>query len=95
MFFKKNPEEILSKAELTQIGLHNPSITLFLGETSTLEFLVYCYGVEKVLGKKFHHGINWDSSIETCTLSYKIDSQWEFAVWYKELNLVLCDNLEG
>ena len=70
MFFKKNPEEILSKAELTQIGLNNPSITLFLGETSTLEFLVYCYGVEKVLGKKFHHGINWDSSIETCTLSY-------------------------
>ena len=32
-----NPEEILSKAELTQIGLNNPSITLFLGETSTLE----------------------------------------------------------
>ena len=26
---------------------------------------------------------------------YKIDSQWEFAVWHKELNLVLCDNLEG
>ena len=25
---------------------------------------------------------------------YKIDSQWEFAVWYK-LSLVLCDNLEG
>ena len=26
---------------------------------------------------------------------YKIDSQWEFAVWRRELNLVLCDSLEG
>ena len=25
----------------------------------------------------------------------KIDSKWEFAVWHRELNLVLCDNLEG
>ena len=26
---------------------------------------------------------------------YKIDSQWEFAVLRRELNLVLCDSLEG
>ena len=25
----------------------------------------------------------------------KIDSQWEFAVWLRELQLGLCDNLEG
>ena len=25
----------------------------------------------------------------------KIDSQWEFAVWLRELNPVLCDNLDG
>ena len=25
----------------------------------------------------------------------KTESQWEFAAWYRELNLVLCDNLEG
>ena len=25
----------------------------------------------------------------------KMDSQWEFAVWHRELNLVPCDNLEG
>ena len=25
----------------------------------------------------------------------KTESQWEFAVLYRELNLVLCDNLEG
>ena len=26
---------------------------------------------------------------------YKIDSQWEFAVWLRELKQGLCDNLEG
>ena len=25
----------------------------------------------------------------------KIDGKWEFAVWHRELSLVLCDNLEG
>ena len=24
-----------------------------------------------------------------------MDSHWEFSVWHRELNLVLCDNLEG
>ena len=24
-----------------------------------------------------------------------MDSQWDFAVWHRELNPVLCDNLEG
>ena len=25
----------------------------------------------------------------------KIDSKWEFALWHREPNPVLCDNLEG
>ena len=32
-----------------------------------------------------------ESNMET----YKIDSQWEFAVWLRELKEGLCDNLEG
>ena len=27
--------------------------------------------------------------------SYKIDCQWEFAVWFSDLKWVLCDKLEG
>ena len=31
-------------------------------------------------------GTNWDSSTETCTLPYvKLDSQWKFAIWCREL----------
>ena len=26
--------------------------------------------------------------------SWEIDGKWEFAVWHRELNLVLCNNLE-
>ena len=40
-------------------------------------------------------GTNWDSSIEKYIAVCKIDSQWEFAVRCRELNMVLCDNLEG
>ena len=41
-------------------------------------------------------GMNWERSTETYSLLYvKLDSQWEFAVWCKELNPVLCDSLEG
>ena len=29
------------------------------------------------------------------TTIYKTDSQWEFAVWLRELKQGLCDNLEG
>ena len=25
----------------------------------------------------------------------KIDSQWEFSVWLREVKVLLCDNLEG
>ena len=25
----------------------------------------------------------------------KTDSQWEYAIWYRDSNPMLCDNLEG
>ena len=33
--------------------------------------------------------------METYIIISKIDGQWEFAVWLRELKLGLCDNLEG
>ena len=35
------------------------------------------------------------SNVETNITIWKIDSQWEFAVWLRELELGLCNNLEG
>ena len=35
------------------------------------------------------------SNVETYTATYKIDSQWEFAVWLRKLKQGLCINLEG
>ena len=35
------------------------------------------------------------SSMEIYNIICKIDSQWEFAVWFKELKHGLCDNLEA
>ena len=36
-----------------------------------------------------------NSNMETYITMYKIDSQWEFAVWLRELIPGLCNNLEG
>ena len=36
-----------------------------------------------------------ESDLETYIIISKIDGQWEFAVWLRELKLGLCDNLEG
>ena len=36
-----------------------------------------------------------ESNMETYNTIWKIDSQWEFAVWLGELKQGLCDNLEG
>ena len=33
--------------------------------------------------------------METYITMYKIDSQWEFAVWLRKLKQGLCINLEG
>ena len=38
--------------------------------------------------------MNSESSMETHFTICKIDSQWEFAIWCRELNPVFCDNLE-
>ena len=35
------------------------------------------------------------SNMETYITIHKIDSQWEFAVWLRELKQRLCINLEG
>ena len=35
------------------------------------------------------------SNMETFITIYKIDSQWEFAVWLRKLKQGLCINLEG
>ena len=41
-------------------------------------------------------GTNGESSMKTYTFTIcKTDSQWEFAIWHTELELGLCDNLEG
>ena len=36
-----------------------------------------------------------ESNMETYITICKIDSQWEFAVWPRELKQGLCNNLEG
>ena len=36
-----------------------------------------------------------ESNIEIYNTICKIDSQWEFAVWLRELKQGLCNNLEG
>ena len=40
-------------------------------------------------------GTNWESSLETYSVMYKIDRQWGLAVWCGKFNPGLCDNLEG
>ena len=35
------------------------------------------------------------SNMETYITICKIDSQWEFAVWFKKLKQGICINLEG
>ena len=36
-----------------------------------------------------------ESNLKTYITICKIDSQWEFAVWFRTLNQGLCINLEG
>ena len=40
-------------------------------------------------------GIYGKSNMETYITIYKIDSQWEFVVWLRNLKQGLCINLEG
>ena len=36
-----------------------------------------------------------ESNKEIYNIICKIESQWEFAIWLRELKQGLCDNLEG
>ena len=36
-----------------------------------------------------------ENNMDTYITIYKIDSQWEFAVWLRKLKQGLCINLEG
>ena len=36
-----------------------------------------------------------ESNMEIYNTVYKIDSQWEFSVWLRELKPKICNNLEG
>ena len=36
-----------------------------------------------------------ESNMETYIIVCKVDSQWDFAVWLRELKPGLCNNLEG
>ena len=46
-------------------------------------------------GEEGEREIYGESNMETYIMICKINSQWEFAVWLRELRQVLCDNLEG
>ena len=40
-------------------------------------------------------GTDWENSMETWITVCRVDSQWKFPVWCRELKPILCDNLEG
>ena len=46
-------------------------------------------------GEEGEGGMCGESNMETYTTLCKINSQWEFVVWLRELKLGLCNNLEG
>ena len=45
--------------------------------------------------KEGESGMDGESNMETYTIVCKVDSQWEFAVWLRELKWGLCNSLEG
>ena len=51
------------------------------------------YGHKK--GEEGENGMHGASNMETYIAICKIESQWEFAVWFRELKLELCDSLEA
>ena len=46
------------------------------------------------LGKEGEGRMHGESNMKTYITMCKLDSQWEFAVWLRELKLVLSNNLE-
>ena len=53
------------------------------------------YGHGRELGEEGEGEMYGESNMETYTTICKIDSQWGFAVWLRELKQGLCINLEG
>ena len=51
--------------------------------------------MDKVEGEEGEGKMYGESNIETYNIICKTDSQWEFAVWLRELKSGLCNNLEG
>ena len=51
--------------------------------------------MDLVVGRVGEGEMYGESIMETCITTCKIDSQWDFAVWLRELKQGLCDNLEG
>ena len=51
--------------------------------------------MEKVGGEKGEGEMYGESNTEIYNTIYKIDSQWEFAIWFRELKPELCNILEG
>ena len=47
------------------------------------------------MGGRCEGDICKESNMEIHVTVYKIDSQWEFDVWLRELKLRLCNNLGG
>ena len=47
------------------------------------------------MGEEGEDGMIGESNMETYFTICKIDSQWEFSIWLKELKLGLCNNLDG
>ena len=46
-------------------------------------------------GEEGDGGMYGESNMEINNTIYKIDSQWEFAEWLRELKPRFCNNLEG
>ena len=65
---------------------------LFTGQQWRKRCREWTYGHGKKGGEGEMYG---KSNMETYITIYKIDSQWEFAVWLRKLKQGLCINLAG
>ena len=68
--------------------MESRKMNLFAGQQWRHRYKEQTWGKEDRLGSM--ERVTW-KHITTC----KIDNQWEFAVWFRELKLGLCNNLEG
>ena len=50
---------------------------------------------DMVGGEKVEVEVYGESNMEIYNNICKIDNQWEFAIWLRELKQAFCDNLEG